>query len=280
MTNIINNRITPFILVFFIFMASAVHADTKEESTTSVDNSLPEHSLGIVIFPVSILPLDIALYTEPNANSELSEYSLHIEAQPNPTYTFAMRQWEEENPNAGWFDEKMMVKQEFVPLVEFYNGVNRVGPHFYAKTPEWIKLQYGWMPLSEAFSRDGMIGLWQKIVGQDSEFEEFIIPDNFEHLQETGLGRIKDMRKETVYSAFKPLSVYKDPSDSVKLVEPEDNMRFVIVGRSGNWLNVFLVLNECDAATGKRDYREGTNGWIPLFQPSGEPSLIKRAEKC
>ncbi|MCI5049854.1 MAG: hypothetical protein MRY32_05935 [Rickettsiales bacterium] len=233
--------------------------------------------VGIMVFdPAYRKRVNLKVYQKKDSKSAVLG-RIKIKDEPKDTWSYLVRTWTEKNPDAGWFGKKVIQRYEEKPFNEYKSAKGRVGIIVYEEEPIWLKLDYGWV-LRHDLEPNSL-----RYIGWHEAIDNKIMPE-FHIVLDKKIPDQMKLEEARLYAEYSPVgevAVLNGTDDgATEIVSAQPPLRFALLGERGDWLEVIVVLGQCDTRNGVTDYREGTRGWIKRTTSEGKPQLYREEEAC
>ncbi len=149
----------------------------------------------------------------------------------------------------------------------------------YDKKSDWFLTSAGWVQRDDEWSPYITVTDWARLYQGEGTGAEFVLPkSNYDLVPLAGLN---EMRASTSYDVLGKINVYPSPNfNEEPVAEIESPLRLAVLEIQGQWLRVFIVKQACAFDTAKKDFREGTIGWVRATSNEGYPQIARREGSC
>lgn len=269
-------RLIPAFLIVLLFLPSLVFA---QSSQITRDKIVLQGSGVVVVWPDQQAALDFWLYPEPKEDLEPSA-GIRFNAAGDPSHIEVYTQREEENPDAGWFDNKTKIVHTVTSLPEYITSAGANAFFILEDRGPWLKVEGDWLSRKDLTDAGFSYIPWSEAIKSEA-FPEFALPSADADPAEFAVEgeKIEDLRKKAFFAPLAPIGVKKERGGAQNVVSAHQPLRFTIMEEMDGWYKVFVVQSACDAASGKTNYLEGTSGWIPTTD-NGRPIMIRMPTEC
>lgn len=145
---------------------------------------------------------------------------------------------------------------------------------------DWLRLEPGWVHRSTAWEEATKLSDWKSIYSTGVDKIAYAHPKEKKFQDKVELTTLNTMRNQTKYDPIGNVTIYRSPSfDGVSVNDVASPLRFSMLEVEGDWIKVFVARPNCFGSN-KSDYREGTVGWVSVFDKDGIPQLKRNETPC
>lgn len=145
---------------------------------------------------------------------------------------------------------------------------------------DWLRTQVGWVHRSEPWQAVTKLLHWKRVYEDQLDYEKFVYPEERRYDDVVPLGTLNEMRDNTSYELLGDVTIYTSASSDSPVTKITSPLHLAVVEIQGTWLKVFAAQPRCNFGGTSADYREGTIGWVSLFDENGTPQIMRNKQPC
>lgn len=162
-----------------------------------------------------------------------------------------------------------------VPATEVRLPTGIVGLMVMNQKGVWYLTDHGWIEKTPAWRETSYVD-WKNVYKSENMLEDFFLPESIEPASSS---TIQEMRARATHVPSGSVPIYSDQNASKPTTTISKPLQYTLLEKQDEWLKVFVTYSDCKASS-KSDFREGTIGWVKLFNDEGFPQILKKQSGC